>query len=199
MRVEPGTIRLMVAGLTLLAASAVHAQRTTYRCTVDGRQTLSDRPCETRASTSLTVVGPLRDRPQTMSSEPTTRRAAEYLDYLSPHCSELNEGLRNGPARGLGSRALDELRRSYNELCRDDDQQARRRFAEEQASRREIRAQDQAAERRERDQKRLSIEQCDEMYRILHGKRPKLPTMSPGERADFHRFEANWQARCKPG
>ena len=35
------------------------------------------------------------------------------------------------------------------------------------------------------------------MYRIVHGKRQKVATMSPGERSDFDRFEATWQARCK--
>jgi hypothetical protein len=45
----------------------------------------------------------------------------------------------------------------------------------------------------------LSRQQCDEMYRIVHGRRQKVAAMAPGERSDFERFEANWQARCQPG
>jgi len=37
------------------------------------------------------------------------------------------------------------------------------------------------------------------MYRIAHGKRQKVATMTPGERADFDRFEGNRQARCRAG
>jgi len=36
------------------------------------------------------------------------------------------------------------------------------------------------------------------MRRILQGKRQRLDSMTPGERADFERFEATWRSRCLP-
>ena len=199
MNVGGKTIHLLVAGLGLLASAEASAQRTMYRCSVEGRSTLSDKPCEGRPSTSLTAVGPLRDRTVYSSREVAPGRAVDYLDYLSPVCAELNEGMRNGPARGLGSRAMSELQRSYRERCGEEEQLARRRLGEDQSHRRELRNRELAEEKSERDRQKLSREQCDEMYRILHGRRPKVPTMSPGERSDFQRFEATWQARCKSG
>ena len=199
MNVGGKTIHLLVAGLGLLASAEASAQRTMYRCVVDGRSTLSDRPCEGRPSTSLTAVGPLRDRPAYSSGDVSPGRAVDYLDYMSPVCAELNEGMRNGPARGLRSGAMSELRRSYQERCSEEEQVARQRLGDEQSHRREVRNRELAEEKAERERQKLSREQCDEMYRILHGRRAKVATMSPGERSDFQRFEATWQARCKPG
>lgn len=189
--------RWLMLTLALFAAEAA-AQRTLYRCTVDGQTSLSDRPCTGRPATGLAAIGPARDARATESSSGTVSKAVNYLDYLSPLCAELAEGLRNGPARGLGPRALYELRSSYQERCSDDDQTARKRFADEQTKKREARNDEVTAEKRERDRLIQSREQCDEMYRIAHGRRKKLDTMSAGERADFERFEANRKARCQP-
>ncbi|MEO8835602.1 MAG: hypothetical protein ABI364_02575 [Caldimonas sp.] len=162
---------------------------------------LSDRPCGGRPATGLAAIGPNRgDRPA-YSAYPTERsvgRASEYLGYLSPQCAELKEGLRNGPARGLGSRAMSELATSYHERCSEDEQNARKRLTEEQGKKREVRDNEAKAEKAEQDRVRLSREQCDEMYRIVHRRRQTLETMGEGGRADFRRFEANWKARCQP-
>jgi hypothetical protein len=61
----------------------------------------------------------------------------------------------------------------------------------------DVRKREQAAETSERDQRKLTHERCDEMYRIIHGRRQKVASMSPGERSDHDWFEATWQARCK--
>jgi hypothetical protein len=191
-------IRGLLLGLALLAAGEASAQRTLYRCSVDGQTSLSDRPCAGRPATGLAAIGPTREARSSGLSTPGVAKASDYLEYLSPICAELNEGMRNGPARGLGTRALQELYTSYRERCSDDDQAARKRFAEEQSKKRDARNNELAAEKRERDRVTLTREQCDEMYRIAHGRRKKVDTMSAGERADFERFEANWKARCQP-
>jgi hypothetical protein len=191
------TVRCLLLGLMLVAVGASAQQRTMYRCTVDGKTAWSDRPCAAGAP-ALGSIGPEREsRSAGMTSMPMVPKAANYIEYLSPLCAELNEGMRNGPARGLGARALYELHSSYRERCSDDDQAARKRFAEEQAKRREAANNEQMAEKRERDMIKVSREQCDEMYRIVHTRRKKLDTMTPGERADFDRFEANWKSRCR--
>jgi hypothetical protein len=193
-------VHACAAALCLTVWSSASAQRTTYNCSADGRTYLSDRPCAGRPATALASIGPAANtRSGSDGRERQVGRAESHLDYLSPLCAELNEGLRNGPARGLGSRAVSELASSYRERCGDEDQQARRRVAEEQKKRREARDDDVRAENVERARAKLSREQCDEMYRIAHGKLKKLSSMTPGERSDFDRFEANRQARCSSG
>ena len=192
------TVRWLLFGLALLGGGEASAQRTLYRCNANGQTVMSDRPCTGEAAAGLTGIGPERERRSTLALPTAVGKAADYLEYLSPLCAELNEGMRNGPARGLGPRALLELHQSYRERCGEEDQAARKRFAEAQQKRREARNDELVAEKRERDQARLTREQCDEMYRIVHGRRKKLDTMTTGERADFERFEANWKSRCVP-
>lgn len=191
--------RMLCLAVVLAAPNPSFAQRTMYRCSTDGRAYLSDRACEGRPATALGSIGPTREDRQAyrMSGERSTNRAADYLGYLSSQCAELNEGLRNGPARGLGARALGELRESYRQRCADEERSARKRLAEDEAGKADVRKREQAAETSERDQRKLTHEQCDEMYRIIHGRRQKVASMSPGERSDHDRFEATWQARCK--
>ncbi|MEO5845577.1 MAG: hypothetical protein ABIQ33_12135 [Caldimonas sp.] len=191
-------IRWLLLGLALAAGGQAAAQRMLYRCVIDGKTSLSDRPCAERPSPSFAVIGPAREPRQSMSSTPMVSKAATHLDYLSPLCAELNEGMRNGPARGLGPRALAELHSSYRERCGEDDAVARKRFVEEQAKKRDAHNNELLAEKRERDLVKLTREQCDEMYRIAHNRRKKLEALSPGERADFERFEANRKSRCQP-
>ena len=90
-------LRTLCSLAVLVAADDAAAQRTTYRCSTDGRIYLSDKPCEGRPATALSAIGPTRDDRSTsyrMSSERSTTKAASYLGYLTPECSELNEGLR---------------------------------------------------------------------------------------------------------
>ncbi len=192
------TIRWLLLGLALLTGGQAAAQRTLYRCVIDGKTSLSDRPCAERPSASFAAIGPAREPRQSISSTPMVSKAATHLDYLSPLCAELNEGMRTGPARGLGPLALAELHNSYRERCREDDQAARKRFADEQAKKSDARNDELLAEKRERDLIKLTREQCEEMYRIAHNRRKKLDALSPGERADFERFEANRKSRCQP-
>lgn len=196
-------ISITVSVLFLLTASLTgfetQAQRTMYRCTTDGRASLSDRPCEGRPATGLASIGPVREARSGQSpSWGSPQKASDFLDHLSPLCAELNEGLRNGPGRGLGHTAMSELRTSYRERCSDDEQAARKRLAEEQSKHRDARESALAADRREIAHVKLSREQCDEMYRIAAARRKKLDTMSGGEREDFERFQANWKSRCPP-
>ena len=199
MRFTIAAVRLLGLVLAFGAIEDAQAQRPMYRCSFEGRAYLSDRPCEGRPATGLGSIGPTRDERSAFrsSSDRSTNKAADYLGYLGPECAELNEGLRNGPARGLGSRAQDELRNSYQEHCGEEERAARNRLADDESRKADARRREQAAESSERDRKKLTREQCDEMYRIIHGRRQKVATMSPGERSDFDRFEATWQARCR--
>jgi hypothetical protein len=188
--------RVSAALLAALAADIAYAQRTMYSCPSGGRTVMSDRPCEGGSAASYGWIGPTNAARPAGSQDRTVAKASDVLNYLSPECAELREGLRNGPARGITSRTYSDLLASYQRRCGEEEQQANRRLAEDNRLKREIQAREAASEKFERDRVKLTREQCDEMYRIAHGKRPKLATMSPGERADFDRFEATRQARC---
>lgn len=198
---------LCLVGLGLaLGAGDAAAQRAVYPCVVDGRAVVSDRPCSGGAATGLGAYGETREARTARSTGPGPStdwrdppKAADHLHYQSPPCAELAEGIRNGPSRGLGSRAMGELRVSYREKCADDEQRARARLTEEQGKARDARSAQERAERAEADRRKLSSEQCDEMYRIVAGKRKRAAQMTAGERDDFERFESNWRARCPAG
>ena len=197
-------LRASLALAVALCADAAFAQRTMYRCTSEGRAYLSDRPCEggspsasaSPSKPSLASIGPTNASPRTASRDRPVGKATEVLDYLSPECAELREGLRNGPARGITSRTYSELVGAYQKRCADEEREANKRLAEDNQRKREMRAHEDGSEKFEKDRAKLTREQCDEMYRIAHAKRPKLATMTPGERADFDRFDATRRARC---
>ena len=188
------TIRLLVLVCGVSSCFGAQAQRAVYRCNGDGGAYISDRPCGGK----LAAIGPAPAPRTTSARDIPVGKASDFLSYLSPTCAELNEGLRNGPARGLSGRALSELHTSYRERCSQDEQEARKKLADDQKRQQLERDSQLAVETRERERNKLSREQCDEMYRIVHGKRQKVASMSPGERGDFERFEANWKARCAP-
>ena len=152
---------LLAAGL-LMASESSPAQRTMHRCTSEGRVYLSDRACEGRPATNLASIGPAPgSRSEPPSRDRPGAKASEVLDYLSPECAELREGLRNGPGRGLGSRAYGELSASYHQRCGEEEQNAQRRLSDERSKKRELREREVAAENVERDRARLTREQCE--------------------------------------
>ena len=193
----------VVLAAAILAGSALPltdaTAQTMHRCSQDGRIYLSDRPCggEVRPSPSVGAIGPARD-PRSMRSvyTPGPPKAATNLSYLSPQCSELKEGMRNGPARGLGSRAMRELQTNYQTLCADDERIASRRMHEDQQREAELRVREERARKLDETRQAISREQCDEMWRIVHSRRQRVGSMAPGERADFDRFESAWRERC---
>ncbi len=160
---------------------------------------MSDRPGVATAAAGQTVVEVEREaRSSATAGKMQLAKGANYLEYLSALCAGLNECLRTGPARGLDPRSMIDLQFAYRERCLEEDIAARKRLLEDLTRSREAHDSEVAAEKRERDRVVQSREQCDEMYRILHGRRKKIDTMSVGERADFDRFEANWKSGCGP-
>ena len=198
MRACAAGVRGLVMGVLACAGVGASAQSTMYQCSSEGRTYLSDRPCGGRPATALRAIGPVREARQSGRTYPEGPgyKAQEHLQYQSPLCAELSEGMRNGPARGLGSRAQNELHESYRAQCSEDESKARKRLAEENGRQRDLRDNEERAAKAEQARQKLSREQCDEMYRIIHGKRQRVATLTPGERGDFERFEANWKARC---
>lgn len=197
----------------LMALAPLPSAAQMYRCSNGSTTYLSDRPCgggpavslsgngQKSAPTGSTRLGAIGPAPTpAMRSSPTAyppmAKAGEHLQYMSPACAEMSEGIRTGPARGLRGAALTELHENYRRQCSEDEQQARQRLwqkvGDERAQRR---ASDQAV-RDERRRETLTAEQCHEMLRILSGRRQRAATMNAGEKADLDLFEANYRARC---
>ena len=102
-----------------LAAGALPASaQTLYRCNGSSGTYVSDRPCSgigDSGRTQLRAIGAVQqpNRYASPSYSPTMAKAGEHLQYMSTECSNLAEGLRTGPARGLKGRALSELSENY--------------------------------------------------------------------------------------
>lgn len=188
---------IVITGLQSLP-DAVSAQGS-YRCSVGGRAVISDRPCAPGASTELRVIGPTyREPPPSRQLVlPQAGPAQDHLKYLNPDCAELSEAIRTASARGVGHATVADLRKEYQAKCREEDRLARQKHADAQADgfRAEREARDAKAQARVLSQRER--EQCHELLRILHGRRQRAATMTPGEQADLQRFEESYVARCK--
>lgn len=182
-----------------VAVPSASAQ-TPYRCSSGGSTYLSDRPCGTDGTGKLGGYCPEAPRyaaPVT-SYMPSVGKAPDHLAYLSPACASLNDAIRTGPARGLKSQALAELHAEYRTKCSEDEAEAHQKLSRERADQRSARRAEQASQQAEQTRASREREQCQELLRILHGKRQRLGEMSPGEKSDFERSDANYHARCAP-
>jgi len=179
-------------------SAAVHAQ-STYRCNVQGRQVLSDRPCAPGANTNLSNYGPTQHDPGPMRPTPSgsLSRAPDHLQYLSTECAQLNDAMRTASARGVGHGVQRDLQIEYQSKCADDDSEARRRVWQDKSAQRQARRDEREARVNEKAQTQREREQCHEMLRILHTKRQRKDALTPGEQADLQRFEDNYNGRCK--
>jgi site-specific DNA-cytosine methylase len=187
---------IAVAALAAAWPAAVHAQ--TYRCNVQGRQVLSDRPCAPGAHTKLSNYGPTqREVPARPVQHASIGRAPDHLQYLSTECAQLNDAMRTATARGVGYEVQRDLRVEYQRKCADDDSEARRQAWQDKSAERQARRDERDARANEKAQTQREREQCHEMLRILHGKRQRATALTPGEQADLQRFEDNYNARCK--
>lgn len=191
--------------LVALAAvvNAAQAQSTLYRCPgPQGDSIWTDRPCHAQGRAALTAYGPVPEsarRSAPGSYAPPLRRAPEHQAYLSPQCAQLNDALRTGPSRGLKSPAMNDLHDTYRRDCAEDEQAAHQRLSRDRMAQREARKAEQMAAQAMRDEARSHREQCDEMQRILQGKRQRLDRMHEGEKADLQRFQSNYTQRCRAG
>lgn len=188
--------RLAVA-MMVVAAPAASGQ-SIFRCSSGSTTSLSDRPCEAVAKSTLRAIGPAPQYPShDQTYAPSMGQAPEILPYLSPQCAELNDAVRTGPARGLKGQAMSELTVNYRKRCSEDEQVAQQKLGQAKSDERAQRHQAQAAQKAEQMRAKLSVEQCYEMLRILAAKRQRVAAMTPGEQRDMELFEVNYKARCK--
>ena len=191
--------RVAVAAALAVAAHGAMAQAT-YRCTKGSSTYYSDRPCKQE----LGSIGPQQGYrepayPARPAYIPPVGKAPDYLKYMSASCASLHDAIRTGPARGLTSSTMSDMRHEYDNKCRDDERSAMRRAREDRRAQGEEQRNQEMAQQAEQQRETTSREQCAELLRILAGKRRQFDGMSAGEKADFQRFEANYNQRCKGG
>jgi hypothetical protein len=168
-----------------------------YQCrTATGSMYLSDRPCGMATPSSPPVYYGPTEQPRIYTPPPPgIGEAPEYITYMSPRCSALNDALRTAPARGLDSRTQSEMRRNYQRECAEDEADARSRWAHERGEKKQMARSEAESARRAQERTKLQQEQCAESRRILVTKRQRTD-LTEGERTELQRFEANYKARC---
>ena len=186
--------------LLMLAAPAAFSQ-SIYRCHNGAGNYISDRPCQSAgAPAELKSIGPVPERPSyNRDYTPSMQKAPDILPYLGAECAQMNDAVRTGPTRGLKSAAMSELVTNCRLRCAEDEQLAYQKMRQARNDERDQRKVAQAAESAEVARAKLSVEQCNEMLRILTSRRQRVASMSPGEQHDLELFEANYRARCKSG
>lgn len=184
----PALIRLVVA-TALLGAAGTWAQTPApgspqagaYKCQRDGRVIYSDRPCEAEPRAAAAAGRP--GTPEHWQHlDRTCRQKAEQLQRL-------RVALRSTEGEDSTQDTLYLEQQRYEAACAEAEEQARRRVID--TSRSEVereRAQQQQAD------ELLAI--CHDMRRLRDQRKPRLPQLTPGERTDFERFEANFTRRC---
>jgi len=186
-----------VVGPLLAFAAGASWSQVVYLCSVEGRTYYSVQPCPS-APAPVGSVGPAarETRPSGSAFTKAPEKPGEHLQYQTPACAELSEGVRTGASRGLSSSAQQQLREAYVRVCSDDERRALQQLQSQQGRQRDLRDQEAKTARLEQDRDKLTREQCAEMLRIAQGKRQRLDAMTAGERADFDRFDATRRARC---
>lgn len=184
-------IALFCLGLPVQAQSS-------YSCRMpDGRYAVSSYPCPTGTTPGLSYHAPVAPPTPTPSYRPqiTTAPPPDFLPYLSPRCSGMNDAVRTSAARGLGHQAAQELRRNYQYECGAEEKFARQQMAGGQASQRRADYEQRKAQVSSEMQSQAATDQCRESMRIIKTKRNR-PNLTEGEKADLQRFEDNIRARC---
>ena len=200
MKTRCATTHWALALLVMLGAPAAFGQ-SFYRCSGGSGAYISDRPCQsTGAPAEFRSIGPVPER-QSYNRDytPAMQKAPDILPYLSPECAQMNDAVRTGPTRGLKSAAMSELQTNYRLRCAEDEQRAYQKMHQTRNDERDQRKTAQAAQSAEAARAKLSVDQCNEMLRILSGKRQRVAAMTAGEQHDLELFEANYRARCKAG
>ena len=176
--------------LLALAAGSASAQ-TRYTCRqANGSSFVSDRPCPA----GIVYYGPVEQR-SVPTYVPKMGEAPEYLKYMSPRCSAMNDAIRTAPVRGVTGDAANELRRNYSRECMVDESEARSQLSADYASQHLAKREEKAAGAARAQQSQMAQQQCDESKRILYTKKKRID-LSDGEKADLQRFEDNYHARC---
>lgn len=187
----PTSILLLAAGLGIsLPVAAQYA----YSCRQpNGSYIQSDRPCS--SNQGLTYYPPISTPAPSTTYIPKASLPPDYLQYMSPRCSAMNDAIRTSGVRGLNYQASAELQRSYQRECSDDESEARSRHSKDRGDARKAESEAKQSAQAAQQQSQMAQQQCDESKRIIASKKRRTD-LNEGERNELVRFEANIRARC---
>jgi hypothetical protein len=190
------------AGMLFFLAHGADAQaQTTFKCSNGGTAYYSDRPCP--LDTKTTAMTPTLPQPVPTPAAVDTRNG--HLAFLSAECRRMNEELKRLQAAqdsGGGNwetrrEQLSDLEERYRGRCAEEESLAWERLQEMDRNHHEQQRSSLLLKRAQQERVAAEREQCAEMRRIRQAKRQQLGAMSPGEKADFQRFETAFVARCE--
>jgi hypothetical protein len=201
-------IRFLFAVALSFVAFGAAAQSTLYSCRTSNGSYMSTRPCPSdpgagngaakiSGTASVESVQASRNwRPPQSSPVYMPQAAEKHLEYLSPRCAEISEAMRTGASRGVRSDVLVGLYKEYSDKCAEEDSAARRQLSERTSAERDKRQSELRVASAAKEQSKLEHDQCQELLRILVGKRKRIEAMTDGEKQDLQRFNDTYQARC---
>ncbi len=185
------SLLLLTVGLLFsLPAAAQYG----YTCRLsNGSYVQSDRPCSN--NTGLTYYPPINTSPPNSTYIPKASLPPDYLQYMNPRCSAMNDAIRTSTVRGLSYQASVELQRNYQRECADDENDARSRHSKERGDARRAENDAKQSAQAVLQQSQMAKQQCDESRRIIANKKRRTD-LNEGERSELLRFEDNIRARC---
>lgn len=197
----PGSVRTLAVILLATQAGLAAGASGMYRCYNGSSMFVSDKPCRVnKREEKFTAMGPGAS-PMPMRGQsynlPSVDKAPEHLRYLSTGCAQLNDAIRTAPARGLRSDVIYQLRSEYQSKCSEDESDAYRALRKERDQERQERRAEQQAQQTQKEFSQRERDRCNEMLRILHGKRSQFDSMTEGQKNDFVNFQSNYSMRCK--
>ncbi|MDI1259138.1 hypothetical protein [Aquabacterium sp.] len=197
----PGNVRALVLFFLGAQAGLSVGAPGMYRCYNGNSMYVSDKPCRAeKREEKFTAMGP-SGTPMPIRGQsynlPSVEKAPEHLRYLSTGCAQLNDAIRTAPTRGLRSDVIHQLRSEYQAKCSDDENEAYRSLRNDRDQARQERRAEQQAHQAQREFSQKERDRCNEMLRILHGKRSQFESMTEGQKNDFVNFQSNYSMRCK--
>ena len=183
------SLLLLTVGLvTSLPASAQ------YTCQLsNGNYVQSNRPCSNNAG--LTYYPPINTQAPSSTYIPKASPSPDYLQYMNPRCSAMNDAIRTSGVRGLNYQASAELQRNYQRECSEDENEARSRYYKERGDARKAESAAKQSAQAMQEQTQMAQQQCNESKRIIASKKRRTD-LNEGERGELQRFEDNIRARC---
>jgi hypothetical protein len=194
------TLLSAAAALLVLAFAPAAQAQSLHRCTDGNRVYYADKPCNANGATRITTYGPAPTRDNSYASRsPSSRleKAPEHHRYLSAECASLSDAIRTARTRGVGHDTQQELRDEYRRKCNEQEREAHKQLREHERQRSTEAREQRMAQQQERAQASMTLEQCREMGRIVAERKKRFEAMTPGERGDFERFQANFGERCR--
>jgi hypothetical protein len=149
----------------------------------------------------MVYYGPTENNTSSRSDTTYSRLqpAGQELQYLSPECSRLSEGVRTAPARGVKHDVIQATQKEFYEKCSDELSEARQKLNSSKSEKKTAELEDKKSTQHQvalsKEDEARKFRQCAEMRGALNNRKAKAnPT--DGEKNDVLVFEQRYRDRC---